>query len=164
MDFKELMNKAYEFEKTGFEIYSSAANKTQNPIVKSIFEYLANQEEKHASEIKAYVDRNQIELLGDSVQKTQEFFTTTVKEFKDSVHAISDDDSKAYEKALELEQSSYDFYKERLAETNEEEMKKFLQFLMDQENAHYDLIQKSYEFTKDPKHFFADNENAFFEG
>ena len=163
MDFKELLNKAYEFEQKGEQIYTEIANNTKNPVTKTVFEYLAQQENKHAYEISKYIKENQIESLGDDAATTQKFFNKTVKQFKEELKG-SEDDKEAYEKAMGLEQDSYDYYKEVLENSEDEKMNHFLKFLMEQENAHYELIQKTYEFTKDPKAFFDSQEDAFFEG
>lgn len=163
MEIKEILKTALEFEKKGYALYSDVAKTTKNDLARSIFEYLASQEERHVSEIDNYIKKNKLVLSGDSAKKTEEFFTTTVKTFKSQLKLVKAD-SDAYERGLELEKNSYDFYKSKLSEAKTEEVKKFLKFLMEQENAHYVLIQKAFEFSKDPKHFFAEHERAFFEG
>jgi erythrin-vacuolar iron transport family protein len=163
LDIKGLMRTAHEFEKKGYVLYSSVARRTENPLIKEIFEYLANQEEKHIAEIEHYLKKNKFELLGDSAKKTEEFFSTTVKAFKKKLD-LCKADMDAYEHGMQLEKDAHKFYKSKISETKNEEVKKFLKFLVEQENAHYILIQNAYEFTKDPKHFFAQSERSFFEG
>jgi rubrerythrin len=163
LEIKNILKIALEFEKKGYALYSDVAKKTKNDIVRSIFEYLSQQEEKHVAEIEKYISKNKLEISGDSAKKTEEFFQTTVKSFKSKLNLVKAD-SVAYEKGLEIEKSAYEFYKSKLPSAKTEEVKKFLKFLMEQENAHYVLIQNAYEFSKDPKHFFAENERSIFEG
>lgn len=160
---KTILKTALEFEKKGFELYSNVAKNTKNELLKDIFTYLASQEEKHVFEIEQYVEENKLNISGDDAKKTKEFFTTTIKSFKEKLE-LCEEDSHAYEKGMELETSAYEFYKSKLIDAQTPETEKFLKFLMEQENAHYSLIQNAYEFSKDPKHFFAMNERSFFEG
>jgi len=167
MELKEAFQKALEFEQKGHDIYEETSNKTENPIVAKTFRYLADQETLHIEEIKEYIEQlnngHKVELKGDTLEDTKNFFTTTAKEFKEKTE-LSDDDIKAHETALELEQSAYDFYKEQNDNTQEEELKKFFKWLMDQENAHYELIKKAYDFIKDPAAFYSEEEAWMVDG
>jgi rubrerythrin len=161
MNIKEAFQTALDFEQKGHKIYEETSNKTQNPIVAKTFRYLADQELIHIEEIKEYIEKlnngHEIELKGDTLEDTKKFFITTVKEFKEKTE-LSNDDIKAHETALELEQSAYDFYKEQLNNTKDEELKKFFKWLMEQENAHYEFVQKTYDFIKDPAAFYSEEE------
>lgn len=163
MDIKQALQTALDFEEKGQNIYKEIAEKTKNPIVAKTFSYLAEQELLHIGEIREYAEKEKVELKGDQPEDTKNFFLTTVKEFKDKLE-LSDNDIKAHETTLELEQNAYDFYKEQHAQTDNEELKKFFKFLMVQENAHYELIQKAYEFIKDPTAFYSEQEKWMADG
>lgn len=164
MDLKEALRTALDFEEKGRNIYKEAASKTKNPIVEKTFRYLAEQEQNHTNKIKEFTrqERADVELKGDSLEDTKNFFTTTVQEFKEKIE-LSEDDAKAHETALELEQSSYDFYKEQI-EKADGAAKNLFRFLMEQENTHYMLIQKAYNYIKDPANFYVEEEQWVFEG
>ena len=167
MELKQALQTALDFEQKGHNLYEEVSNKTNNPIVSKTFRYLANQELFHIEEIREYIEKlnngNKIELKGDTLEDTKKFFTLTTKEFKEKTE-LSDDDIKAHETALELEQSAYNFYKEQHDQTDKEETKEFLKWLMEQENAHYELIQKAQDFIKDPTGFYTDEEEWIVEG
>jgi len=167
MDIKQALETALEFEKKGHNIYEETSNKTTNPIVAKTFTYLANQELFHIEEIMEYIqkldDGHNIELKGDTLADTKKFFNSTVKEFQEKTE-ISDDDLKAHETALELEQNAYNFYKEQLDQDLDEKTEEFLKWLMDQENAHFEYIQKSLEFIKDPTGFYTEEEAWMVDG
>ena len=167
MELKQALQTALDFEEKGHKIYEETASKTKNPIVANTFRYLADQELLHIEEIKEYIEKlnngHKIELRGDKLEGVKKFFSMTAKEFKEKTE-LSNDDLKAHETALELEQKSYDFYKEQHNKTTDEEAKKFFEFLMHQENAHYELIQKAYDFIKDPAAFYAEEEKWVVEG
>ena len=167
MELKKALQTALEFEQKGHKVYEEAANNTSNDIVEKTFRYLANQELIHIEEVKEYIQTinngHKIELKGDTLNQTQNFFTMTIKKFKQKTE-LSQDDINAHETALELEQSAYDFYKQQHDKTNDEDAKKFFRWLMVQENAHYTFIQKTYEFIKNPIAFYTAEERWMADG
>jgi rubrerythrin len=165
MDLKEALETALDMEKKGYEIYMGTAEKTQNPHVKKTFSYLAGEEINHIREIEEYIEKDKpgIELKGDTPEDVEKFFNTTIREFREKTE-LAEDDVKAYETALELEEKGYNFYKEQFEEAEDEQAKNFFRFLMEQENAHYELFQKDLEYLKDPAGFFGEEEQHFFEG
>ncbi|MBW2984025.1 ferritin family protein [Candidatus Woesearchaeota archaeon] len=163
MDLKEAFQTALDFEEKGHKIYEETSKKTENPIVARTFRYLAEQELNHIEEIKGYTEKEKIELKGDKLEDTKKFFSTTTEEFKVKTE-LSDDDIEAHKTALELEKKSYEFYEKQFHQTDDEELKKFFKWLMEQENAHYHLIQNAYEYIQNPEHFFAEEEKWVVEG
>ena len=163
IDIKKALQTALNFEEKGHHIYEGISTKTENPIVAKTFRYLANQELIHAEVIKEYMEKEKIELKGDNLKETKKFFSMTVKEFKERAE-LSDDDLKAHETALELEKRSYNFYKTQSERTTNKELKKFFGFLMKQENNHYEFVQKTYEFIKNPVGFYTEEEKWLVEG
>jgi rubrerythrin len=159
----DALKQALDFEKKGRKLYEEAAAATQNEIVKKTFSYLASQEDFHVQEIRKYMDGNGIELSGDQQHQTREFFMTTVEEYKHRT-SLSKDDIQAHETALELEKQSHDFYRQQYVLSKEPELKQFFEFLMKQEKAHYELVDKTLQFIRDPVAFFQKSEDAIFEG
>ena len=163
MDLKQALHKALSFEQKGQKIYAGIASESKHPMVKKVFSYLADMELEHVQDIKGFMVNKGIELKGDEPEETEEFFTTTMKKFKSKAH-LSQTDIKAYEAALDLERHSYRFYKEHFDSAEDEEAKKFFGFMMEQESAHYTLISRSYDFLRDPAHFYMHEEGWIFEG
>ena len=164
MELKEELAKAIEFEKEGKNVYTEVAGTTFNPMVKKAFEFLAAEEERHIKQIQNYVENEELpKPEGASKKDVKEFFKMTVDEYKEGVE-FSADDKSAYEKAMELEKDSYNYYKEQLAKAEDERLKDFFSFLMEQESAHYLMLEKTLNFVKDPQHFYAEQEDWSFEG
>ncbi|MFH1439218.1 MAG: ferritin family protein [Candidatus Woesearchaeota archaeon] len=179
MKLKQALQTALEFEQKGHDIYIKASQKTNNPIVKKTFAYLAEQEINHINEIKQFIktEHPDFEFKGDTLEGVQKMFKDIMKDFKEKTE-LSGDDIKAHETALHLEKSAYNFYKEQLgqieklenpdkhniSEDEKQKMIRFFTFLMEQENAHYEFIQKAYEFIKDPVSFFSGEEGWIVEG
>lgn len=157
------MKIALDFEKKGKKLYSEAAANTKNAFVRKVFTYLSEQEDLHVNEIQEYISRHDIELEGDKPEDVLKFFKMTISEFKTKLD-YTKSDTEAYEKGMELENNAYLFYKEQSELVEDEKVKEFLLFLMHQEQAHYELIEKSYDFIKDPEGFNALEEDWFFEG
>ena len=167
MELKQALQTALDFEKTGHSIYEGAANKTKNPIVEKTFRYLASQELIHIEEIQMYIENLDnglhVNLKGDKLEDTQQFFNTNVITFKGKTD-LSDDDIKAHERGLELEGGAYDFYKEQYQKSDKPEIKKLFEWLMMQENAHYELIRKAYDYIKNPIGFYTEEEKWIADG
>jgi rubrerythrin len=159
----DALKQALDFENKGKSIYSAAAEETANPIVARTFSYLAGQEDFHIKEIEKYIASNRLELGGDLQDETRAFFMLTVEEFKHKT-SLSKDDIQAHETALELEKQSYDFYKKQFLSSKDPDIKQFFEFLMKQEKAHYELVEKTLQFIRDPVAFFQKDEEAIFEG
>ncbi|MBD3261858.1 MAG: hypothetical protein GF334_09375 [Candidatus Altiarchaeales archaeon] len=165
MDLKEALKVALEMEQKGHKIYKDAAERTANPHVRETFNYLADQEIHHITEIEDYIASESPvqELKGDTQTQVQDFFTTTTQKFKEKT-ALAEDDVKAYETGMDLERKGYAFYKQQYEQATGEEAKKFFDFLMHQENAHYELLEKDYEYLSDTIGFFGKEEEHMFEG
>jgi rubrerythrin len=154
---------ALDFEKKGFAIYTEASMNTKNPVVASTFKHLAEQEDWHVMEIEKYIKTQKIEMKGDTLKETRQFFSTTVNEFRDKTK-MSRDDLKAHDIAVDLERNAYNFYKDELAKARTEELKRFFEFLMAQEKLHWELVNKAFEFIKFPEYFYGKEEQWIFEG
>ncbi len=163
MDLKTALKTAIDFEEKGHSIYTKAAETTDNPIVEKTFSYLADEELNHIDELKGYMKTKQIELKGDKLEQTKQFFSMTIREFKEKTE-LSEDDLKAHETGLELEKKSYDFYKQQYEAADDQKLKEFFKWIMAQENAHYELIDKAYQFIKDPEGFYSKEEKWIADG
>lgn len=168
----EAFKTAIEFEIEGNRIYSEVALSTKNPVVKKTFEFLARQELDHAEDIKNY-DKT----LADSAifdisrfidvegsKEALEFLSILEKEFKEALKEASDDDIKAHEEAMRLEKESYGFYKDMHEKADDADLRKFLKFLMEQEDSHYHLLEKTLKFIRHPEHFHSEEERWHVDG
>jgi rubrerythrin len=165
MDIQKALQTALDFEKKGKKIYEAAAKKSKNPFVRDVFSYLAGQEENHIKEIAAFKETHfpGKALKGDKKREVKRFFTTTMARFKKKL-AFTKADLQAYEAGMDLEKSSYAFYKKELGKAPDEKAKNFFRFLMEQEAAHYSLIRNAYDYLKDPVNFHREEEGWMFEG
>lgn len=152
---------AIEFEKKGQKFYLDAVQKVADPFSRKTLEFLADEELHHIDKIEKF---NQA-LLGNSdfdiVTECSSDLPQRVKEYMDSV--VRDKQVKVsprsteievYDLALEMEKSSYHTYKDALESNSDEQLKRFFEFLMKEEQIHYDLLAASKKYLEDPSYYF----------
>ena len=165
MELGKALDTALEFEKKGFKIYIDAAKNTENDIVRKTFEYLAGEENNHIEDIKEYIEKTSpdFELRGDKLPEVKKRFNKIIGGLEKTTE-LSDDDIEAHEAGMRFEKEAYVFYKDQLEKTDDEDAKKFFKFLMEQEEAHYELIEKTYDYIKNPEGWYAEEEGWIEEG
>lgn len=163
--FKDIAQIALQTEEDGRKIYWKAAKSTINPLTKATFQFLANEEYNH---IKIFSEYLKNEHLIDP-KTAQHPHRNPKNEIKKIFDKVVEDDVKrtvnialsktdVYETALAIEQKSYDFYKSHIDQVEGEKEKKLLEFLCNQENEHFKIIQESKEFLDNPGDWFAKEE------
>jgi rubrerythrin len=71
---------------------------------------------------------------------------------------------KAYKAAMLLEKGSYDFYKDLFGKSTDAQAKIFFEFLMGEENNHYELLSETLEYLNAPKDWYREQEKWIVEG
>ena len=82
---------------------------------------------------------------------------------KDRVSA-SDDDNKARDVAMQFEKNGYEYYAKGAEATDNDDLKKFLEWLKEQEQAHYMFIRNAFEYMNSPESWYAAEEGWLLEG
>ncbi len=168
MEIEEAVKMAIENEVKGREMYLSFANRAKNSVTKKTFEFLADEELRHIDKIKE-IAKDETGLLevpdlqSTSLEKMKEIFGLSIKDF-DKQATPDSDDIKAHEIGMELERKSFDFYKELSEEAADEKIRIFFDALMKEENSHYEMISKGYDFIKNPEGFYSEEEGWLLEG
>ncbi len=164
MDIQESMKIALENELKGKEMYEKFAERANNPVTKRTFEFLAEEEVKHIEAIRNFEESVQVTPEGPtSFEDIRSIFDQSIEHFDKQAKPESDD-LEAHKLGMDLEQKSYELYKKFFEESTEENVKRFFEFLMKQENSHFVLIQKAYDFISDPEGFYAETEGRVMEG
>jgi rubrerythrin len=172
IDFKGMLVTALEMEEKGYEFYGTQSAKAKNKIAKDMFSFLADNELYHIESIKKFYEgvkggKDNIELdLSSEKQKrikALDVFSNSINELSAKI-SPDDTDKKACEFAMEFEKSGYDYYKNMLFEAKGEQAKKFLEFLLDEEKRHYEIIEKTYNYLTDSANWFMYEEGSFPQG
>ncbi len=152
---------AIDLEQKGQKMYLSAIQKAKDPHTKDTLQFLADEEVSHIEKIEKF---NQA-LLGkgdfdvqkecqtDLPQRTKEYIDKVTREKGEKV-TFESTDIEVYNLALDMEKSSYDLYKDAFEKNSDENLKKFFNFLMQEEQIHYDLLAASKKYLQDPSYYF----------
>lgn len=169
-DEKAVLKAALANEVKGREIYAQYANTVKNEMAKKVFVHLANEELTHIADIEKFLKSESygdidVDMMtkGNSLEDTRTFFGKLVSELREQVQS-SDDDNKSRDVAMELEKNGYEYYKKGADATQNEKMKKFLTWLMEQEQAHYMFIRNAFEYMNSPESWYAGEEGWLLEG
>ncbi|MFH1379555.1 MAG: ferritin family protein [bacterium] len=162
---KDVIGMALETEKEGARFYHETAQKASNPLVKATFEFLAGEEQTHVKIFTSYLEKEHLintnELTHSHIDAKDEIYKifNTVSEKLISKKARGTDQrTDAYEVGLKIEEKSYNLYKSHIDKVESADAKKFLQFLCDQENSHYKILQESKDFLDNPGDWFQKEE------
>jgi rubrerythrin len=168
MDLKNALETAIKMEKTGYDLYMKAAQKTSNKLGRSTLEAIAAKELDHIKAIEEFVQKN----IGKAIE------SINPKDKKDYIRAVMNkfakyldesitkdsDLEKAYKAAMGLEKSTYSFYQDLANKSADPQSKKFFEFLMGEENAHYELLSDTLEYLNAPKDWYREKERWVVEG
>ncbi len=167
-ELAEALNTAISMEKQGYDIYVKAAQKTANKLGKATLEAIAKKELDHIRAIEEFASRNldkAIEVVNPG--KKKDYVMPIMAELKDSLEKNVKKDSdleNAYKVALELEKRSFNFYKDLKGRSSDQKSKEFFQFLMTEENIHYELLQETLEYLNKPGNWYREQERWIVEG
>ena len=128
--------------------YLEQAEKTDDNGLKSIFHTLAEEESIHARILKSKAETLPYELI-DTYGEIKTIYLevgkykNVVKSFPGAVDI--------YSMALENEKKSLELYNELLRDAEDEKEKKIFQFLIEQEDSHYKVIEQLIEMVRRPE-------------
>ena len=169
-DEKAVLEAALTNEIRGRELYMQYAGTVKNELAKKVFVHLANEELVHIEDIRKFLEsENYAGIDADSMTKadslgdTKTFFGKLVSELSGQV-SPSDDDNRSRDVAMQIEKDGYEYYKKGAEAAASEKLKKFLTWLMSQEQAHYMFIRNAFEYMNNPESWYAGEEGWLLEG
>lgn len=152
MDLKDAFQKAIKGEIEGRELYTAAAEKTEDKKAKEIFQKLADEEQNHLNSLvqmaKDYEEGKDISAADLPAPASFEDAESPIftREFKDKV---ADFDMTALQIGIKLELESEKFYKETAEQADDKQIKDLFNRLSDWEHGHYEYLNKQTEFFED---------------
>lgn len=170
----ESLNTATKMEKDGRAFYQEAARQATNPLAKTVFETLADEELVHIKTIDAFhcalkekgTCAGLESMLQEKTQpaaRLQNVFQKARQRMDKTVQADAGT-REAYETAMELEEKAYAMYQRLLAGTDDETARKLYQFMLEQENEHYAFLKATHDYLENPADWFLKEERPHFEG
>ena len=149
---------AMKMEKDGELFYREMVKKTTNKNLKALLTLLADDEVKHYNLLNLMNSQQNPELVETHVlRETKNIFQKMYED--DKVQAFDFQEHKMFEKALEAEEMSEDFYTQKASETGIPYQKSIFLGLADEEKKHQILLENLQEFLETPENYI---ENAEF--
>jgi rubrerythrin len=136
------------------------ASNEENAVLKKILNDLADDELKHYNTFKAMrdkVDTDTAELGVTGVLLTTKNVFETLKEHSGDL-SFKNDLMELWKKALNNEEKSEKFYREKSDEVNDATQKDILIKIADEEHKHWLAIDNVIKFLDQPKHWLEDAE------
>jgi len=167
-DLQKALNTALSMEKTGYDLYMKAAGKTSNKLGKSTLEAIAAKELDHIKAIEAFAEKNLKVAIAAINPKSKKEYVRPIMEklskYLDENITKDSDLEKAYKAAMGLEKGTFNFYKDLAARSADAQAKIFFEFLMGEENTHYELLSESLEYLNHPGNWYREQERWIVEG
>ena len=145
---KESIQTAIQMEKDGFSFYQKAAAQTSNDMGKSIFEGIAKDELLHLEVFQKLfednVGKSEWDDLVDSSKKYQDL-SIFPKDLK-AVEGANPDTNEldALRIAMDSEKEAIDYYTVIWENSDDDEVKKIIDVIIDQEKKHYFLLEQEF--------------------
>jgi rubrerythrin len=167
-DLDSAIKLALEMEHKGYELYMKAAMGTVNKLGRATLEAIADKELDHIRAIEEFSKKQLGAALEAIHPKDQSYYLRTIMDklagrLTEEVKPDSDLE-RAYQVAQDLEKASYNLYKKLNAEAPDPQAKKFFEFLMGEENTHYEVLAETLEYLNHPGDWFREQERWIVEG
>jgi rubrerythrin len=157
----EVAEAAMQFELEGRKILIDAGQKAQDPLSKATFQFLADQELKHIEAIKAFAaslagegkfDPSALQAPLTKLQ-AREGIKGIFAQFQSKFEATAGQEherQEVYKVAMDMERRGHDFYESSAERSTDDTSKKLFKWLTGEETNHFEIIQETAEFLKQP--------------
>ncbi len=179
-----VLRRAIENEREGYRFYLGASERSPDPAGQGTFRSLAKDEERHLALLlvehnaliagEGWVDPEEAIKRKVEVDMTKPLFPgeelAPQKESPfEATFAVYDvgkleGDLAVLDFGMKVEEDFYKMYEEAAAETDDVVGRQAYQFLMEEENRHFELLQNARNYLNDNQHWWDDWELPFFEG
>ena len=157
-EVKNAIKTAIQMEKDGFAFYKKASVQTSSDMGKDIFESLANDEQLHLEIFQ--------KLFQDKIEKTEWInLVNSSKKYADinifpkdlkQIEGANPDTNEldALEIAMNSEREAIDYYGEIKEKTKEDEIRKIINEIIEQEKNHYSILQEEFDHLSKTGYWF----------
>ncbi|MCX7831889.1 MAG: ferritin family protein [Actinobacteria bacterium] len=160
----ESLLEAIKFEEKGKEFYEKALHKVQDIFAKKALEFLIAEEDKHIDKILRFNEflfgRGDFDIETECNTQIKEKIKELIENHVSSSMAGKIEDAstdiEVYQAAMDFEKKGYELYKESAENTDDERIKVFFNFLINEEIKHYDLLENTLRYLKEPDYYFED--------
>lgn len=153
----DILEFAMQMELDGKEFYLRGAESTREQNLKKIFEMLADEEERHYRFFQK-LQRGDVaaeEELDAGGPGTMDASKTLFRQLADrgATTLVGSDARSLWQKAREIEEKSEKLYRDKADEETDENRKKLLNRIADEEQNHIYLVDNVLVYLRDPEQF-----------
>ncbi|OCL25478.1 rubrerythrin [Orenia metallireducens] len=150
---------ALDFERENKDYYEECAEQTRDSNLKRIFNYLAKEERRHEEIVKKLKQEEEVaKIESDILPKAKEVFKEIAKNISVNSEKPVQEDVNLYRKAVEMERSSYNFYKEKAEKVDISKIKEAFLKLAKEEKRHEIIMDNIVEHLERPLNWIEDAE------
>ena len=155
---REAIETAIQMEKDGYEFYNKAAAQTLSDMGRSVFESLANDELVHLEVFqKLFDDKFGESEWDDLVNSNKKYREMPIfpKDLK-TIEGINldTDELDALRIAIDSEKEAIDYYMEIRANSDDDNVKKIIDMIIEQEKKHYFLLEQEFHHINTTGYWF----------
>jgi len=161
----EALQLAIQMEVEGKEFYQQASQKSNNKLVKELFQNLANEEDVHRKKfeeiyeaLKKGQDWPDVEPPSEKAKRIKSIFAEATKELGSKIK-VANSELEAVKTAMDMESKTYDLYRSRSEQSTLPAERRFYQALAAEERGHHLALLDSYEYLTDPAGWFVMKEH-----
>ena len=164
------LKNAIQMEIDGKEFYLKASKASSNSLGKKLLEKLAGEEDIHRtvfediyksiSEKKGWPGGG---FRGDGGKGLRTVFKAAMEEMDRGLKPLAEE-IEAVKTAMDMENKTYDFYREQSKKASYPAEKELYEALTAQEEEHHKVLLDYYEFLKDPAAYFVQTEHPSLDG
>ena len=166
----QALKTALRMEIDGKEFYLKSSKASTNNVGKKLLKRLAEEEEIHQKvfeNIYQTISNKQgwpeVKTRPDTTKGLKTVFSEAMQEMSKDVKTIPTEIS-AIETAMDMENKTYDYYKEQIPKAGSDVEREFYQALSVQEEEHHRVLREYYEFLKNPAAYFVETEHPHLDG
>ena len=161
---------AIQMENDGKAFYLKASQESGNELGRELMQSLASEEDIHRQrfeEIYDSISRGRtwpvVTLRPDRGEGLKTVFARVIKKQNSKIRAV-DTELDAVQKAMDMENKSYDFYEQHADQAGYDAGREFYQALAAEEKTHHLVLLDYYEYLKDPAAWFVKKEHPSLDG
>lgn len=155
---------ARKMETDAIKFYTEAAQKTNYPAGKQMFETIVADEKRHLEIVNQLLKGLHVHVEDvHPVENIKTVFEEMKDKMMEKVKATTDE-LEAFKIAMQMEKEGLEFYRKLLSESKTDKEKTLYEKLVREEQQHYDIFANTYNFLNDTGNWFMWEEHSIVEG
>ena len=161
---------AIQMETDGKEYYLKTSRESNNELGKKLLESLATEEDIHRQKFEEIYNAVRSrkawpvsDFQPDGGKRLRTIFAKTTEGMSSNIKSLATE-LDAVQRAMSLENKTYDFYKSQRGSATHNAERDFYQTLAAEEREHHLILLDYYEYLKDPAGWFVSKEHPSLDG